>query len=110
MQMFSRLGQTRRKMLLQQEVRNTFEKKIKKNTVIFSSRKDQCEDPYSGDICNNNGDCECNSCQCHSGFDGKFCQINKDDDQDEETCEILKPCILHDLYGQDKNVDDDFKV
>ena len=85
-------------------------KKKLKNNVIFYSRKDQCEDPYSGDICNNNGDCECNSCQCHSGFDGKFCQINKDDDQDEETCEILKPCILHDLYGQDKNVDDDFKV
>ena len=37
------------------------------------------QNPDSGEICNNNGKCECGKCKCDSDHVGKFCACDKDE-------------------------------
>ena len=67
-------------------------------------------DPKTSEMCNNQGSCSCNHCDCNRGFHGKFCQVDSSVNQDEDACEKLAPCILSDIYGPNKTVDQSYKV
>jgi hypothetical protein len=69
-----------------------------------SLSKDRCLDPFNPNtICNGNGDCKCNACQCTSSFQGAFCQLpvfaEAQTGLDELSCSRLSSCITLDAVG-----------
>ena len=48
-------------------------------STIGEQTKKCMQNPDSGEICNNNGDCECGKCKCDSDHVGKFCACDKDE-------------------------------
>ena len=48
------------------------------------------------------GNCECGECTCNSGYTGKYCQKEKDQ---EDICKKLEPCILSKFFSEDSAQD-----
>jgi len=80
------------------------------DTCTCSTKQDQCKDPFTDQICNGNGKCNCNECECSSRKEGQFCQKSKGRNEDDATCDRLAPCILLDVYKNDPEVKESYKT
>ena len=70
------------------------------NKCDCSKNTNQCLDPYSNTICNNNGRCECNTCKCEVG-EGVYCQQPKAElYTNKYSCDRLTPCVTLMIFGQ----------
>lgn len=63
---------------------------------------DNCIDPFTNNLCNNNGKCKCNKCTECGNFGGYYCQQPHSSelvDIQRRSCDILSPCILLDTFA-----------
>ena len=70
-----------------------------------SSHTDRCRvGGSSEEDCSGRGKCQCNKCQCEQGFSGSFCQLDLSKDLEQDTCDRMAPCVLHQIYGTNQSV------
>ncbi|CAH1984018.1 unnamed protein product [Acanthoscelides obtectus] len=55
-----------------------------------STSTSNCHLPDSPEMCNSNGKCHCNKCECNQGYSDKFCEVNG---SNNTICEIYKPYV-----------------